>query len=164
MAAIPSRRRFLKTGLAAGAAAYAVPYFIPSRVLGAPGAAPASAPSNKVRFGAIGTGSRSPSDTGPLSQFADAQFVAVCDVDLARARTSAQRLNVAQDSIYQDYRKLLERKDIDAVVIASPDHWHAQHSIMAALAGKDVYCEKAMTLTVVEGRAMVNAVRNNKRV
>jgi predicted dehydrogenase len=158
-----SRRDFLKSTLAAGMAGFAAPYLIPSGIIGRPGRL---APSDKVVFGAIGTGSRSYSDTGALKALEDVQFAAVCDVELLRARRDAapNRLGVDEKSIYQDYRRLLDRKDIDAVVIASPDHWHALHSISAALAGKDVYCEKAMTLTVKEGRAMVNAIRNNKRV
>ena len=154
-----SRREFLKSTLVTGVAGMAGLSIIPSRVLGGEGA-----PSNKVIMAAIGTGSRSSSDTGELARFADVQFAAVCDVDLARARQNARTLRVDEKGIYQDYRPLLERKDIDAVVIASPDHWHALHSIDAALAGKDVYVEKAMTLTVVEGRAMVKAIRSKNRV
>ena len=154
-----SRREFLKSTLVTGVAGMAGLSIIPSRVLGGEGA-----PSNKVIMAAIGTGSRSSSDTGELARFADVQFAAVCDVDLARARQNARTLRVDEKGIYQDYRPLLERKDIDAVVIASPDHWHALHSIDAALAGKDVYVVKAMTLTVVEGRAMVKAIRSKNRV
>lgn len=112
----------------------------------------------------IGTGNRGPVDIGALARFEDVEVAAVCDVDLVRARRTARRLGLDEKSVYQDYRRLLERKDIDAVVIASPDHWHALHSIDAALSGKDVYVEKAMTLTVAEGRAMVKAIRKNKRV
>lgn len=154
-----SRRRALK--LLAGTSAAGVAGFsiVPSRVLGGE-----AAPSNKIIMAGIGTGSRGPADIGELAKFADVQFAAVCDVDLVRARQSAKRLSLDEKNIYQDYRRLLERKDIDAVVIASPDHWHALHSIDAALAGKDVYVEKAMTLTVVEGRAMAKAVRAKNRV
>jgi predicted dehydrogenase len=157
-----SRREFLKSSLAAGVAGLSFPYIVPPKVLAGRGVAP----SDKIIFGAIGTGSRSWGDTGELKKFEDVQFAAVCDVDLARARrdAAADRLNMGEKNIYQDYRRLLERTDINAVVIASPDHWHALHSIHAAQAGKDVYCEKAMTLTVKEGRLMVNAIRNNRRV
>jgi predicted dehydrogenase len=158
-----SRREFLKTTLGAGAA-LAAPAIVPARVLGGRQRGPA--PSDRVIFGAIGTGSRSFSDTGALMRLGDVTFAAVADVDLARARrdAAADRLGVAESSVYQDYRRLLDRRDIDAVVIASPDHWHALHAIHAAEAGKDVYVEKAMTLTVREGRAMVNAVRRHGRV
>ncbi len=154
-----SRRRAIKFLAKTGAAGVASFSIVPSRMLGGE-----AAPSNKVIMAAIGTGGRSPADTGALARFADVQFAAVCDVDLARARQNAKRLKLDEKSIYQDYRPMLERNDIDAVVIASPDHWHALHSIDAALAGKDVYVEKCMTLTVAEGRAMVKAIRKNKRV
>ena len=153
-----SRRRAIKLLAGTGAAGVTGFSIVPRHVLGGE-----AAPSNKVIMAAIGTGSRSPADTGELARFPDAQFAAVCDVDLTRARQNAKRLGLDEKGVYQDYRPLLERKDIDAVVIASPDHWHALHSIDAALSGKDVYVEKAMTLTVVEGRAMVKAIRKNNR-
>ncbi len=154
-----SRRRALQLLAGTGAAGVAGFAIVPRCVLGGE-----AAPSNKVVLGAIGAGSRGPADIAELAKFADVQFAAVCDVDLLRARQSAQRLGLDEKSVCQNYRRLLERKDIDAVVIASPDHWHALHAIDAALAGKDVYVEKCMTLTVVEGRAMVNAIRKNNRV
>jgi predicted dehydrogenase len=154
-----SRRHALKFIVGTGAAGVAGFSIVPRHVLGGE-----AAPSNQVILAAIGTGGRSSADTGELAKFADVQFAAVCDVDLARARQNAKRLGLDEKSVYQDYRPMLERKDIDAVVIASPDHWHALHSIAAALSGKDVYVEKCMTLTVVEGRAMVKAIRGKKRV
>jgi predicted dehydrogenase len=151
-----NRRDFLKSTLAAGMAGFAAPHLIKSRI----------PPSDRVRMAAIGTGSRSWADTGALKAFADVEFVGVCDVDLTRARGNAapNRLAVDDKYVVQDYRRLLDRKDIDAVVIASPDHWHALHSIHAAQAGKDVYCEKAMTLTVHEGRVMADAMKKHGRV
>lgn len=156
-----SRRKAIKLLAGTGGAGLAGSFIVPSRLLAADGAA---APSNKVILAAIGTGSRGPGDIAELVKLPDVQFAAVCDVDLVRARQSAKRLGLDEKNIYQDYRRLLELKDIDAVVIASPDHWHALHSIHAAQAGKDVYVEKAMTLTVLEGRAMVKAIRANNRV
>lgn len=154
-----SRRNAIKFLAKTGAVGVAAFSIVPSRVLGGE-----AAPSNKVIMAAIGTGSRGPANMGDLARFADVQFAAVCDVDLVRARQAGKRLGLDDKSVYQDYRPMLERKDIDAVVISSPDHWHALHSIHAALAGKDVYVEKCMTLTVAEGRAMVKAIRGNKRV
>jgi len=156
-----SRRSALRLLAKSGVAGVAGCSIVPRHVLG--GAA-AAAPSNKVRIAAIGTGSRGPADIEGLSRFEDVQVAAVCDVDLVRARQTAKRFGLDEKGVYQDYRPLLERKDIDAVVIASPDHWHALHAIDAARAGKDVYVEKAMTLTVVEGRAMVHAIRKYNRV
>jgi predicted dehydrogenase len=101
-------------------------------------------------------------------------MLAACDVDrlkLDRFKKEAENENAKKLSggsqavdTYGDYRELLERSDIDAVVIATPDHWHAMTAIDAAKAGKDIYCEKPMALTVAEGRAMVNATRKYERV
>jgi predicted dehydrogenase len=90
----------------------------------------------------------------------------VCDVDSTRAAKAAERIEKANGKceIFGDYRKLLERKDIDAVVISTPDHWHALTTIHACQAGKDVYCEKPLSLTILEGRKMVEAARANKRI
>lgn len=154
-----SRRRAIQLIAGTGAAGAAGVSILPGRVL-----AGEAAPSNKIIMAAIGTGSRGSGDIGELAKFADVQFAAVCDADLRRARQSAKHLGLDEKSIYQDYRPMLDRKDIDAVVIASPDHWHALHAINAALRGKDVYVEKCMTLTVAEGRAMVNAMRKHQRV
>ena len=112
----------------------------------------------------IGAGNRGPADIEGAVRRDDVQAVAVCDVDLDRANRCAGKIGIDEKNVYQDYRRMLERKDIDAVIIASPDHWHALHSIDAALAGKDIYVEKAMTLTVAEGRAMVNTMRKCQRV
>ena len=156
-----SRRRAIQVLAGAGAAGVAGFSIVPSRVLGREKTA---APSNKIIMAAIGTGSRSSDDTEELAGFPGCSVRRGVRRGPGPARQSAKRLGLDEKNIYQDYRRLLERKDIDAVVIASPDHWHALHAIDAALAGKDVYVEKAMTLTVVEGRAMVKAIRNNKRV
>ncbi len=136
-----SRREALKFVAGAGAAVS----IVPRHVLGG---ATVTAPSDKINMALIGAGNRGPADVGGAARRDDVEAVAVCDVDLDRAHRCAGRLGLDQKNIYQDYRPMLERKDIDAVIIASPDHWHAFHSIDAALAGKDVYVEKAMTLTV----------------
>jgi predicted dehydrogenase len=96
------------------------------------------------------------------------RVVAVCDVDRQRRDRALERVSDAYGSsdcaTYVDFRELLARDDIDAVIIATPDHWHSIPAIAACEAGKDVYCEKPMTLTISEGRAMVNAARENERV
>jgi predicted dehydrogenase len=147
-----SRRAFLATG----AAAFAAPYIVPSRAFGA---------NERIVTAHIGVGGQG---IGNLNNFLKQGAVpaAICDVDKTHL---ARGLKVAADKGhtcegYGDYRKLLERKDIDAVVITTPDHWHALPTIHACQAGKDVYCEKPLSLTVVEGRRMVDAAREHKRI
>ena len=145
-----SRRSFLQTS-----AAVAAPYIIPSGVLAAKGRPGAN---DRIGVGYIGAGRRA----GGLYRLPkEAQMVAVADVDISRAKRAAGR---AKAKTYQDYRKMLEQKDVDAVVVSTPDHWHALPCIHACQAGKDAYCEKPMTLTIREGRLMAQAVRKYKRV
>ena len=149
-----SRRRFLQSTSAA-AAAIAFPSFISPRAL--KGAERAGA-NERVGVGFIGAGRRAGQLTGLPS---DAQIVAISDCFLPAAQKMAKRFSC---QAYQDYRKMLESSDVDAVVIATPDHWHTLAAIHACQAGKDVYVEKPMTLTIREGRQLVNAVRKYKRV
>jgi predicted dehydrogenase len=159
------RRSFLRT-LGASATALAFPSIIPSRALGLEGA---PSPSNRLTLGFIGTGSQGSFLLGNFLSEPRVQVVALCDVDaerLARAVERVQRHNAeagqtgAGDGIFTtgDFRELLARPDIDAVVIATPDHWHALVSIHAARAGKHIYMEKPLSLTIPEGRAIVRAV------
>ena len=140
-----SRRTFSKRTLAGIAGIAAAPMFMPQTAKGA---------NERLILGLIGAGGMATHLSG---RFGGAGIAAVCDVDLGRAGKLAER--VGTKDVYQDYRKLLERDDIDAVVIATPQHWHALQSIHAAQAGKDIYCEKPMTYSVVEGRRVVEAVR-----
>jgi predicted dehydrogenase len=147
-----SRRSFLKVS-ATAAGVVAVPYFVPSRAFGA---------NERINTGHIGVGGQG---GGNLRSYLN-NAVAVCDVDqehLAKAVKAVEGARGKCDA-YGDYRELLERKDIDAVVISTPDHWHALPTIHACQAGKDVYCEKPLSLTVVEGRKMVEAARENNRI
>lgn len=151
-----SRRGFLK-GTAAAAGAVAFPTIIPSRVLGA------DPPSERIRLGFIGVKNRGMQNLSPLMKYA----VAVCDVDrnvLAAAKAAVEKANGGECLAYSDYRKLLENKDIDAVVVSTPDHWHASITVDACEGGKDVYCEKPLSLTIAEGRAMVKAGRRHQRI
>ena len=161
-----SRRQFLK----GAAAAVAVPYLVSASALG--GDAPA--PSERIALGVIGTGGQGRGVMGGFLGLAACQVVAVCDVNKARrleakkqvenhyaARKDADYKGCAD---YNDFRELLARKDVDAVLIATPDHWHAIPAIEAAKAGKDMYVEKPMTLTVREGRALCDAVQRYGRV
>jgi len=120
-------------------------------------------PSERVRVGFIGVGGQGKGNLKALLKNA----VAVCDVDskrLAEAASIVEKANGAAPFQAVDYRTLLDRKDIDAVLITTPDHWHALQTVNACQAGKDVYCEKPLTLTIAEGRAMVNAARKHNRV
>ena len=170
------RRNFLKTaGLA-----LAAPWLVPSSVLGA------NAPSNRVNVALIGAGNQSRSDLPSMLRLDDVQVVAVCDVNrgsygYARPEHFLGREPVQKQvnafyakktgagqykgcDAYVDFREVLSRGQIDAVMLVVPDHWHALMSVMAAKADKDIYCQKPMTLTVAEGRAMIDAVRRCRRV
>ena len=160
-----SRRRFLKTAAGASALA-AVPYFIPASALGKDGAVP---PSEKIIVGGIGIQDRGMHDLQWIMGHPDVQFVAICDLQ------KKQRLAVkdfvdkhygTQDcAMYPEINDFLEaRPDIDAVLIATGDHWHALASILAMRAGKDVYTEKPSCMTIAEGRAVVETARRYGRV
>ncbi|MBN1895862.1 Gfo/Idh/MocA family oxidoreductase [bacterium] len=161
-----SRRRFLKS--AAGAAVSA-PLFIPGSAMGF-GSVP---PGDRIAMGFIGLGMQGP---GLLRGFLDqpgTQVVAVCDADsrkLARGKAIAERYYSARSlpsggiEAIRDFRNLLAKPGIDAVVIATPDHWHAVMAVTAMRSGKDVYCEKPLSLTIAEARAMANEARRTGRI
>lgn len=154
-----SRRDFIKTGVSAGIAGIMFPAVLPSGIVAKKGR---TAPGDRIVIGAIGVGSRGLSMLeSQFSQYEDVRIAAVADADMNRCRQVANQFGA---EAYQDYRHLLDREDIDGVVIASTDHWHALHSIHAAQAGKDIYCEKSLSLTVREGRLMVEAARKYDRV
>lgn len=162
-----SRRAFVRTG-AMAASALAAPLVIPSRLLGA------SAPSNRIRVGQIATGRIAQSHDMPgVVGSGLADIVAVADVDMRRAlsgKRRAEELHVRRGgpapevAAYQDYRELLERSDIDAVAISTPDHWHAEIALAAVLAGKDVYLQKPFTMTHAEGVLLRDAVARTGRI
>lgn len=149
-----SRRRFLAAA-SVGLGAAAVPGLIPSGVLAAQGKPGAN---DRIGVGYIGVGRRGNQLMGLPPE---GQIVAAADVDARRAEAVAARRKCRACT---DYRKLLEAKDVDAVVIATPDHWHVLPAIHACLAGKDVYLEKPLSLTMREGRVLVDAVRKHQRV
>jgi predicted dehydrogenase len=149
-----SRRRLLAGG-AALASPLVVPCLIPAGVLSAEGRPGAN---NRIGVGYVGVGRRG---TQLMDLPKDGRIVAVCDVDRTRAEQVAGQKKCRA---YTEYRKMLDAKDVDAVIIATPDHWHALPSIHACQAGKDVYTEKPLGLTIREGRAMVDAARRYARV
>jgi predicted dehydrogenase len=166
-----SRRRLLAGG-AAAAAGVALPTLVPAGVLAAPDRVGAN---ERINLGWIGVGRRAHQMHGDLrsapSVPGEARVVAVSDVYLEKCHLylKAYEDQVLKQQggpygIYQDYRELLDRKDIDAVIVPTPEHWRAAASIHACQAGKDVYAEKPLSLTIREGRAMVDAARKHKRV
>jgi predicted dehydrogenase len=167
-----SRRTFLKGAAAAAAGAVAAPLVLPSSALGLDGVA---APSNRVIYGYIGCGNHGAGwNFDQVFRYADAQIVAVCDVDERHLNAAQAKVEAHYSSqfgkgykgcaVCGDFRKLIRRQDIDAVGIATPDHWHVIPAIMAVKAGKDVICEKPLTLTVAEGRLLCKAVKQSGRI
>ncbi len=153
----PNRRQFLK----ASAAAAAAPTIVPSSVFAKPGE---PAPSDRVVVGSVGTGDlgRRHHLAGKLLPNKRIEVAAVCDVDRNHRDQAAKDIFDRTGRVveaYKDFRDLCDRQDIDAVLIAVPDHWHALASIYAMESGKDVYCEKPLTLTILEGKKMVEAAR-----
>ena len=160
-----SRRAFLKSAAVAGGA-LAAPLFIPARALGRDGAVP---PSQRIIVGGIGIGNRGSSDLGWMLPEPDVQFVAICDARKARReavkRTVDDRYGNNDCKMYPDIREFLaQRTDIDAVLIATGDRWHATASVLAMRAGKDVYSEKPSCMTMAEGRAVVATAKRYGRV
>lgn len=141
-----NRRRFLQVSAAAAV--------VPRTVLGA---------NDRVQMGVIGTGTRGLQVWGGFSQHADCVFIAACDVDKARLDAAVQKIGGKVDA-YGDYRRILERKDIDAVLITTPDHWHSPMMVEACAAGKDVYVEKPVSNTLPAAQKMVAAAQQSKRV
>jgi len=160
-----TRRRFLRRG-AMAASALALPHYIPASALGRGGTV---APSDRIVMGGIGIGGRGSYDLGYMLSQPDVQWVAVCDV-LRSKRQAAKgvvdrKYGNKDCAVYADMRQLLaERTDVDAVLIATGDRWHALASILAMRAGKDVYCEKPACLTMTQGRAVVETARRYRRI
>ena len=154
------RRSFLK---GFGTAAAAAPFVSMPKILAAPA-------NDRITVGVIGTGGMATGHLRNLLKMPSVQVIAVCDVDsrkmenaynlteqaYANQKKSGQYKGCAK---YRDFRDMLARPDLDAVVIGTPDHWHATMSVMAANAGKDIYCEKPLTLTIGESRDIINKIR-----
>ena len=164
-----SRRRFLRQAVGAAVGAASLPAIVPSSVFGM------LAPSERITLGFIGVGKQGTYLLRAFLNEPGTQVLAVCDVDalkLKRARELTDQYYSEQSAAggakackpYRDFRQLLARDDIDAVVIATPDHWHSILVIEAVRAGKDIYCEKPLCQTITEARAMVHEVRRHGRV
>src|SRR2546425_4606730 len=159
-----SRRKFLRDSIGLGAASAAA--------LARPSSSAASTDrvagaNDRIRIGLIGCGGMGRSDLRDFLKIKNVDCVALCDVD---DEQRAKTLNLVADQaaghsvlVTRDFRSVVDKKDIDAVIIATPDHWHAVPTIMACQSGKDVYVEKPLSLTIAEGRAMVDTARRYNR-
>lgn len=177
---LTTRRQFLRSSALLSGTALLAPTILPSSVFGA------NAPSKRVTLGIIGCGNQATVDLPEFLKSDDCQVIAVCDVNKASHgyKTPKQFLgrepvrDLINDfyaksqrsglfkgcALYSDFRELLARNDLDAVAIIAPDHWHAIMTIQAAAAGKDIYCQKPLGLTIRDGQEMIKAVRRHKRI
>ncbi len=159
-----TRRQFLKSSAVAATGALAGPIIVPTSVFGA------DAPSIRITLGCIGVGRMGLEDMKEAMGFRQVQVIAVCDVDAKRAENAKQLVEKHYSTqgrigsykgcaIYKDFRELISRDDIDAVLIVTPDHWHALPALAAAKAGKDIFLQKPLTLTIQQGRVLSDTVR-----
>ena len=159
-----TRRDFLRTSVAAGAA-ISLPWIVPARALGRDGAV---APSNKITLGVIGIGPRCTYDLTSMLTLPDVQCVAIADVQASRRNNGKRLVDKHYGNkdcvLYRDMRELLARKDIDAVLIATGDRWHAPASMLAAKAGKDVYSEKPCGMTIALCQELAETIKRTGRV
>ncbi|MDR3194274.1 MAG: Gfo/Idh/MocA family oxidoreductase [Tannerella sp.] len=164
-----TRRSFIKKSLTAGAGLILAPTIVPATVFGK------NAPSNRIQIGAIGTGRISRDHDMPgVWKYDHARIMAVCDLDARRVAEAkelvegwyAKKLGSPYTGVttYADYRDLLANPEVDAVLISTPDHWHARNAIDAVRAGKHVYLQKPTSLTIGEGRKMSNAVNASGKI
>lgn len=156
-----SRRRFLAaTGLA-----LAAPTIISSSALGRDGK---TAPSERITMGVVGWGMMGPGNTDAFLQQKDCQIIAACDLDTTHLKQAVDKINGHYGNKdcrpYHDYREMMARTDIDTVMLAVPDHWHALTATEAAGRKKDIYGEKPLARTIAEQQAIVKAVQHNKRI
>jgi myo-inositol 2-dehydrogenase/D-chiro-inositol 1-dehydrogenase len=165
---LPLTRRAFARATLLGAGAIALPQIIPARLLGA------NAPGNRIRVGQIGCGRIARGHDMPsVLHSGMGDYVAVCDLDAHRATDGRKlvgdfyrekNLPAPSVAVYRDYREMLARADIDAIVISTPDHWHAEPALAAIHAGKDVYLQKPMTMTHAEGVLLREAIVQSGRI
>ena len=161
------RRKFITSSITAAAGTIILPTLVPSSVMGK------NPPSDKINIGWIGCGRQGRGDISGTMRFDTAMITAVADVDSNRMTLGKQMIegyynkktgnsNYVTVKTFGDYKELLLDKSIDAVMITTPDHWHSQPAIEAALAGKDIYLEKPTSLTIAEGRLLSDVVKRQK--
>lgn len=151
MTSLTSRRRFLQ----GATAAIGFPTIIPASVRGQ------NPPSSRVRLGIIGTGGKAMNGARNFHSATPIQIVALADPNRPNMKPFRDAFGVPEDRCYADFNELLALKDVDAVLVGTPDHWHVPVSIAAAKAGKHVYCEKPMSVSITEGQALVKAIRDS---
>lgn len=160
-----NRRNFLKASASTAAAAVALPTIIPSSAIGRDGATP---PSERIVVGGIGIGNRGGYDLGCFLEQSDVQFAAVCDIKEQRRLAVKKIVDDKQGNqncaMIRDFRELLDRSDIDAVLIATGPNWHCTMAVAAAHAGKDMYCEKPCTKNIVQSLALADTMRRTARI
>jgi len=152
-----SRRHFLKS-----TGAITTGLIVPGLTLSRGTALGARSPNNQIIIGCIGNGGMGSGDA--MAARRNGRIVAFCDVDRQHAEALKAKLGATQATIDEDYRSVLDRKEIDAVTISTPDHWHTKIAVEAMQAGKDVYCQKPLTLTIDEGKILCRVTRQTKRV
>ncbi len=161
-----SRRRFLEDAAKAAAGTAVAANALSAQDAPRPAGAAVS-PNDKVRVGLIGYGGQGRGNLAAFLRIPEVECAAIADVDASRTAEGVEAVTRdrgrAPDG-YGDFRRILDRKDVDAVIVATPDHWHALATVLACQAGKDVYVEKPLATTIAEGRAMVNAARRYDRV
>jgi predicted dehydrogenase len=163
-----NRRDFLQKSISAGAASFTLLNSKASMAQSAASADKVSGANDRIRVGLIGCGGQGRGDLRQMLRIKNVECVALCDVD---DEQSARALKMVQTDVSQnpalvtrDFRKVLDQKGVDAVIIGTPDHWHALPTVMACQAGKDVYVEKPLSISIAEGRTMVEAARKYDRV
>jgi len=160
-----SRRKFLKKSAQISAGAFIIPTLIPDSALGKNGSV---SPSNRIVMGCIGVGGMGSGNMRSFLSLKDVQIVAVNDVDANHLQNAKKTIDKHYKNTtcktYHDFRNLIARKDIDAISLATPDHWHAIPAITAAQSGKDIYGEKPLSHSLAEGRAMCNAIKRYNRI
>jgi predicted dehydrogenase len=163
-ARLVTSRTVLKQGLAGILAAGAAPLFLPSRLFGI------TAPGSRLQVGIVGNGLIANSHVGALAKREDCRIVALCDVWRGKAERMADRVGreyggeAERPRIFATHEEMLAEAGVDVVFVTTPDHWHAPITCAALRAGKDVYCEKPLTLTVREGRTVVDVARQTGRI
>ena len=160
-----NRRQFLQGSVAAGASVLAAGA---ATTTGASANTSILGANERIRVGLIGCGGMGQADLRDFLKVEGVQCIALCDVDDSKTAETREWMTGQNaqppDLVTRDFRRVIDRRDIDAVIVGTPDHWHALPTIMACQAGKDVYVEKPLSISIGEGRAMVKAARKHNRV